>query len=177
MPGFIDPYKLAKHGQSLQGKVPVAAMQRALASLASDQGEIEYNLSFATDEDGLCVISGEFTGQVTMRCERCLKNYIADIGGEFTVSPVADEAAAKQLDDSYEPVIAVDGKLYPSDLIEDELILALPIMPLHKAGDQSCIEFIAEVGGAKPQSAANPFQILQTLKVNVKKEGQQAEDI
>ncbi len=177
MPGFIDPYNLAKHGQSLQGRLPVAAMERALASLASDQGEIAYNLSFRADVDGLCVISGEFTGQVTMRCERCLKNYIANISGEFVVSPVANDDAAKKIVDSYDPVIATDGKIFPSELIEDELILALPIMPLHYAGDQDCAELLAEPDESQPLSVANPFQILQTLKVNVKKEGQQAEDI
>jgi uncharacterized protein len=167
--GFIDPYKMAKHKQALEGKIAVASMSRANKLLDSEQGEVEYKLLFDIDQDKICYIAGEFESDLKMRCQRCLQVFSQKITGSFKVSPLKADEDAKDLPDPYEPVLVVDGKIFPAELVEDELILALPIVPMHT---EDCV-------GKKLQdleAPANPFKILQTLKVDVKKKGQQAED-
>jgi uncharacterized protein len=172
IPGFIDPHKLAKTGQALQDKVAVADLNRAKKLLSSESGEIKYQLVFTTDAEGYCVISGKLGSILTVRCQRCLKEFQQSIESDFVVSPVNDDAGAKALPSSYEAVYTADGKLYPIELIEDELILALPIVPLHEFDSPECVALTkAQEAGS---DFANPFRVLQDINVN--KNSQQAED-
>ena len=50
MPGTVEPYKLAAAQQSLQGELALSSMSRVAKTLVSDQGNLVYQLSFATDE-------------------------------------------------------------------------------------------------------------------------------
>jgi uncharacterized protein len=168
--GSVDPYKLAKREQGLQGKLAIASMLRASKLLAADEGEISYDLAFAMDTDNLCVITGKLQGEVTFCCQRCLQTYTQAIDDEFVVSPVANDSEAKLLPSMYEPVVIQDGALYVVDLVEDELILALPIVAMHDAA-------ICKPTNSNMQDTEqnlNPFQVLQEFKL--KKNGHKAED-
>jgi len=173
MPRFVDPYKMAKKQQALQGTIAVASMLRVTKLLASDDGELAYSLLFDVDEDGCCYISGKLQGKLLMRCQRCLQNFWQEIDCAFKVSPVANDEEAKELASDYEPVIIEDAKLDPADLIEDELILVMPLVAMHQISEQGCRE-AAKILDDKVQESTNPFRILQELKL--KKNGQQAGD-
>lgn len=173
-PGFIDPYRMAKNGQTLNGKVSVVDLSRANKLLTSESGEVEYKLEFSTDVDGFCIIAGELSTTLYMRCQRCLREFEAKVSSDFLVSPVKNDAEAKALLPSYEAVYVADAKLYIDELIEDELILAMPIVPMHDLGSADCSEITEVAVEDKKQVLANPFQVLQNL--NVSKKGRQAED-
>mgnify|MGYP000573662146 CR=1 FL=1 len=173
MSGFVDPYKLAKRQQSMQGSFPVASMQRATKLLASDQRELTYSLMFDIDEDNCCFIKGELRAVLTMRCQRCMQTFEQELNCNFKVSPVPNDEAAKGLSVVYEPVVVFDAKLDPAELIEDELILALPIVAMHDIEDVAC-KNATELLADKAQNLVNPFQVLQDLKLN--KKGQKAGD-
>lgn len=170
MTGFVDPLKMAKMGQSLHGVIKVAAMPRVIKLLASNEGEVAYSLEFSNDEDGRCFIVGSISGGLSMNCQRCLATFVHEIECSFTVSPVLNDEEARVLTKEYDPVIVVDAKLALDELIEDELILALPIVVMHDQNHPNCKELVT----TKEQELTNPFQILQELKL--KKNGQQAED-
>lgn len=174
MPGLVDPYKLAKRQQRLQGSIPVALMLRALNLLASDRGEVAYSLMFAHDAQGCCFISGQLQAKVVMRCQRCLRDFEQQLDCDFKVSPVADDEAAKNLSLEYEPILVMDAKLELGELIEDELILAMPIVALHAVDDEAC-KHTTETLSDKEQDLVNPFKILQELKL--KNNDQEAENI
>lgn len=168
-----DPFKLASMHRALDGTVVVSDLLRASKLLASEQGALEYHISFDTDVDKVCVISGEMHGILTLCCQRCLQSYTYNVTCEFAVSPVHDESAAKQLPSSYEPVLLVDGKVDILELLEDELILTLPQVPMHAPS-----ECAANIEQSEAQEMNQPFQILQQLKLksNLKKNRPIAED-
>lgn len=175
MPGSIDPHKLAKNQQSLQGKIEVATMERVCKLLANTQGIVNYSMQFSQDTEGYTCIAGKLDCILTQLCQRCLREFTQAITSSFLISPVKNDADAKQLPGEYEPVtLLMDGKLNPVEIIEDELILALPIVPMHPYGAAECIEMAEEPVEDKAQELNNPFQVLQ--KLNVKKKGQKAED-
>lgn len=173
MPGFVDPYKMAKKQQALQGTVAVASMLRVTKLLASDDGELAYSLLFDVDADDCCYISGKLEGKLLMNCQRCLQDFWHEIDCSFKVSPVPNDEAAKELASDYEPVIIEDAKLDPAELLEEELILVMPIVAMHHLNDKSCKE-TAKILEDKVQESTNPFRVLQELKL--KKNGQQAGD-
>ncbi len=169
--GLLDPYKMAKRHQSVQGEIALKDMVRANKLLATDDGAVEYSLKFAEDADGICVISGELSGAVTVCCQRCMQNFVQLVHGEFKLSPVVDDKATKLLANDYEPVLLADGKFDPNELLEDELILALPIVAMHQEGSLACKTTASGYVESRVQEpeVENPFQVLQTLKVKTLK--------
>ncbi len=169
--GLIDPYKMAKRHMTLQDKVAVVDLQRASKLLASYAGEVVCQVDFSTDLEDFCVINGELHGILTMCCQRCLKNFKREVCCEFAVSPVKNDAEAKLLPSGYEPVIVEDGKIDLLQLLEDELILGLPIVAAHDDNELDCIQ---SIGIVEQELTRRPFQVLQTLQLN--KKSQPAED-
>lgn len=168
--GLIDPYKMAKRHMSLQDKVAISSLCRASKILASDDGEVSYRVTFSIDSEDLCVIDGAIRGIVTMCCQRCLQLFKRELHCKFTVSPVQNDAAAKMLPSYYEPVVTQNGKLDPLELLEDELILDLPIVAIHDSNDLDCRQSME----VETQEVNRPFQVLRTLQLN--KKSQPAED-
>ncbi len=162
--GLVDAYKLAKRQDVRQGTIDPSSMQRLNKLLASNVGQITYRLEFRI-EDELCVIVGEFDGWLTLRCQRCVKPFKYVVGKKtFSVSPVATDAEAKNLPKDYEPVLMYNGRVDVHELVEDELILALPIVAMHDRGSVNCKQD-AETEYVQ-QEAEHPFSVLQTLKLN-----------
>lgn len=163
---LVDPFLLAKQQQSLQGKIAISAMVRLEKLLAATDGEVVYAINFATDLDGRAFIKGELSSQVTMCCQRCLQLFKLSVRSDFLISPVLDDIEAKDLPDEYEPVSLQAGKLDVAELIEDELILVMPLMAVHAAQDADCHESTIQVETTDvTQEKKNPFQILQELKL------------
>jgi uncharacterized protein len=76
---------------------------------------------------------------------------------------VANEKQAELVSGDREPMLVTDGQLFLMDLIEDELILALPIIPRHPEGE--CPRDESQGGEEGGQRAAeNPFAVLRSLK-------------
>lgn len=170
----VDPFKLAKQQQTLVGTLALATLPRANQSLALPQGEVNYILSFAIDEMARCVIRGNLQANYWVECQRCLQTFVQSMVGDFVVSPVVQDSEAKTLPPIYEPVILANGMLDVVGLIEDEFILAMPIVPMHADGTQECVEIENKELQEEPN---NPFQVLQKLKSSsVNKEGHQTED-
>lgn len=169
-PGYIDPFKMAKNRQVLQGEIAVADLLRAKKLLAAETGDVKYELRFGIDEDGVCVLNGALSANITMCCQRCLREFSTEVRSDFLVSPVNDDAAAKALPESYEPVFVEDNRIYPEELVEDELILALPIVPMHIVDNEHCKETVSVIKGEQ-QDLGNPFKVLQELNISVNKKG------
>lgn len=167
-PGFVDPYKMAKGKQTLNGVLALSSMARASQAFESNDGEVAFTLSFSIDEDGQYLVSGTLEAKLAMRCQRCLQVFTQELKSSFCVSPAKDDKTAKALLDTYEPIVLVDNKLYPAELIEDELILATPLAPLHDYdcidGDEVKEKFVTD----QARDLNNPFQVLQNLSIDKK---------
>lgn len=107
-----------------------------------------------------------------MQCQRCMDEVEIAIDSTFTLGVVDSEAFAEKLPEKYEPLlIEEDEKLFLQDLIEDELILALPIVAMHPdqecqtsyAGDQAAGED-ENLRQAESQQES-PFAMLKDLKI------------
>lgn len=166
----VDPFKLAKKHVELEGMIALASLGRAKQFLAAEHGDISYLIGFFLDGDQRCVITGKLQAVFSVVCDRCSRSFEQELQTDFVCSPVYDDAEAKELPSEYEPVIITDGKLDLNQLIEDEFILAQPIVPKHKLGSQDCVE----IANTEVETKNNPFEMLQNLKV--KKTGQEAGD-
>lgn len=129
------------------------------------QGIAEADLEFTADGRGGVSVAGRISCDLPLECQRCGKPYIERVDASLHVGLVqsSDESAA--LPEEVEPFLLEAGKLRPAELVEDELLLALPIVPRH---DYDCApEVSLDAGdGTAPSQEVTPFAVLDTLRKN-----------
>lgn len=168
LPVRFDPFRLAERGEHVVGTVALGTMERLAAFPAETHGNAEVELSFATDRDGQAFVQGHVRCELRLTCQRCLEPMRLPIDSEFRLGFVSDEVQAERLSSEYEPYEVGDEPVFLKDLIEDELILSLPVIPRHDPG--SCAAAMPEQtdGDRNEESGAqekvNPFAVLAKLK-------------
>jgi uncharacterized protein len=98
-----------------------------------------------------------------LECQRCLQPVETALAIDRWFHFVAGEDAAAQIDaDSEDDVLALSRALDLRELVEDELLLALPLVPCHEV----CLAPLlpASEPDDLPQDKANPFAALAALK-------------
>lgn len=164
LPTHIDPLRLVAQRGRLKGNVPLAGMERLASSVESCEGEADVELEFGIDEAGFKVMTGQISAQLKMLCQRCMGVMDVPVMAEVRVGIVADSTKVQELSPELDPMIT-DGKEPVSlvELVEDELILSLPIVPMHGQGE-GCVDLekfrAKDEAGEKP----NPFAALAVLK-------------
>jgi len=102
--------------------------------------------------------------QVHQTCQRCLQPAAIDLRVDRPFRFVHDEAQAAELDaDSDDDVLVLSRRFDLQEWVEDELLLALPIVPLHEACPAPLPLPVEEEDEAAP-AQPNPFAVLQALK-------------
>lgn len=99
--------------------------------------------------------------QLPLTCQRCLApsmhELAIDRGFRFVES---EEVAQAQDDDSEEDLLVHQDRFDLLELIEDELLLGLPLVPLHERCPQPLLEQAPELAGQEDK----PFAVLARLK-------------
>ncbi len=100
-----------------------------------------------------------------MQCQRCLSPVLTSVRAQQSFRFVADEATAAALDDEAEEDILVISRDFDAlALVEDELILSLPLVPLHDMCPEllptTAVDPEFEMAAEKP----HPFAVLAGLK-------------
>lgn len=98
---------------------------------------------------------------VTMRCQRCLQPMVVPLRVDTRFRFAATEEAAARLDAEIDDdVLVITRDLDLRELLEDELLLALPLVPRH---DTCAKPLVAPAADDEP-TAAHPFAALATLR-------------
>lgn len=169
LPRHIDPRKFAHQGLDLQGVIAVSELPR-LAEVAlegnrfDDGSEVKVELQFGVDEEKHRVISGQALCSLKVACQRCLEPVEVVLDADINLAIVWDEERAKQLPKALDPLILPEGPADLYEIIEDELLLNLPMVSYH---DEDCIEqtsFGDEAVAVEAAPSKNPFQVLEQLK-------------
>lgn len=165
LPHYVEPRKLAQQGGEISGHTTVGALPRLAEFRDSQQSPVSASLYFSRDDDGHQVIQGEIDTRLHLTCQRCLELVEKQIHAEVSLAMVWSEDAISGLPEAYEPWLLSDEKLVLADLLEEELLLALPLAPVHEECPVS-LPNPAEDEGRETgnQDAENPFAVLATLK-------------
>jgi uncharacterized protein len=105
-------------------------MSRLRASLAAADGVADYDLEFGKDELGVAYLSVRVKADLPLTCQRTLEVYREPVKIDQRLGLIGDESEEAALPPGYEPLLIADGTVRPAEVIEDELILALPVVPL-----------------------------------------------
>jgi uncharacterized protein len=160
LPEQIEPIGLADVGRSFRGVVPVDRLGRLAPLLAANESELSVELEFNLDERRIRTLKGSIQGELELVCQRCLGSlrFPLDLGFRLGIITSDDEIA--RLPESFEPLLVSGDPVKTFDLIEDEVLLAVPSIPMHE-GVASCQA--GHVNQPVPDRE-NPFSILEKLK-------------
>ena len=135
MPVQIDVLRLAKKGSHLAGQLPLSRMTRLADLLNSTEGRANVELEFGLDGQHIPYLKGNVTTCLELTCQRCLESMQYPIDHTFLLGIVKSEQAASRLPDEYEPLLVDDQPSRLADIIEDEIILSLPVVAMHPEED------------------------------------------
>lgn len=149
-----------------EGRLPLSAMPRLLESLADDTGDCRYTLQFGRDALQLAFLELRLQAQLPLVCQRSLERFELPVRVVQRLGLVRDEAQEAGLPSGYETVlVGEDGALHPAQLIEDELILALPMVPIAPGSEPVGREWQAPEN-IEEAAAPRPFAALAALKAH-----------
>ena len=132
LPKKIDPFRYAQNGSKLVGKLQASNMSRLSSALNDKEDIVSVDMLFDVDEEGTPYLSGKFTSPLTLICERCMNKMLLTVKTECLLALIRNEHKIESIAEQYEPWIINGNKLVElSSIVEDELILALPLVPRH----------------------------------------------
>ena len=139
MSALIDGFEFAAAGAKQQGVWAVGDFPRLRDMLASDAGEIRYSIVGVQDARGRPALRVRLRGALQLRCQRCLEPLSFDVDADEMLVLAATQA---EIDAEPADTEAPDRLLAAEDvpvkeLLEDELILALPYAARHDGCDVS----------------------------------------
>lgn len=166
LPPFLDLGPAVRQELHLTGSLAVKSMPRLTAALASDRGVVAVALQAAAEIGGRVVVSGTLRAKLEMTCQRCLSGVELEVTAEPRLAWVRTEEEMQDLSPEYDPLLSADGHVAVKDLVEDELLLALPLVPRH--AEDACREMppVAAMSVPEPEeeNSKNPFAELAKLK-------------
>lgn len=116
--------------RSFQGVLPVAELPRLVEALVEDSGEIAYDLDFEQGELGDPELHVRLSARLMLECQRTLQPFEWPVKVDSRLGLLAREEDAAALPERCEPLLLEHGVLQPRKVIEDELLLALPLVPV-----------------------------------------------
>ena len=158
---LINPLQLAERQERLAGTIRLRALKRIRDVLHDDTGSVKYEFHFSKDEQGVVVVQGEFSVDLKVKCQRCMGPMNLPISGKIHLG-VVNSYMAQEFPGRYEPLILTGNETSLEALLEEEILLALPIAPVHERED--CIGS-RTVDEYKPEHGS-PFTVLKDLKID-----------
>ena len=163
LPDRLDLIALAEAGRVLRGPIALAGLERLLPALVSQDGELQVEMNLGRDPDGTRYLVGTIQGTVQLECQRCLEPMVLPLDLKFRLGLVQNQEAASELPDRYEALLVTAEPARVADIVTDEVLLALPIVPMHDDRAE-CRALTNEYQLPDGPQRENPFAVLAELK-------------
>ena len=131
LPATVLVRKLLEQRACLQGEVPAAELPRLAEAVLGLATAVSASLQFGVGEDGHAYCDASVSVDVLMQCQRCLEPVTVALRTESRLRLI-DELEST-LAKTVEPVLLDKGSLNLVELVEEELLLALPIIARNRA--------------------------------------------
>ena len=170
LPKQLDLRGLAARGAHIEGTVSPEDLPRLTDSGIAivDSGLAAFD--FQRDEEARYVVAVSVEARVVMQCQRCLNDMEVPVKSASLMACVWSDEEAAALPSTYEPLI-VDDAADLSDIVEEEILLAIPVSPSHETECKSAEQKAALDTGAESLEQVeesserdNPFAVLERLK-------------
>ena len=171
VPDFVNSTRATEGDFSITGLLAFSRMKRLLEVVNNPEGIAEVELNFSVDGQRIANVRGRVRADVSLTCQRCLEAMTVPIDVDVHLGIVASEDAAKRLPEHYDPLVVHGEQLLIAEVVEDEIILALPAIPRHEPQECPAKEYIEKRQSGAGQSdevSTNPFAVLAQIKAKRK---------
>ena len=161
-PDWLNPFKAAQARREFAGTIRLDQLP-GVSDLVKDRGEMElgFELAFGLDDQRQACVRVRVHGDVPLTCQRTLRAYRQAIASQSLVGIVESEAAAEALPEDYEPLVVAEPRLRVADLVTEELLLALPLVP--RSPDSDPVESQEVAANQGKDDTHRPFAVLAEL--------------
>lgn len=170
LPKQLDLRGLAARGVHIEGTVSPEDLPRLAVSGIGIVESGSAAFDFRRDEEARYVVAVSVEARVVMQCQRCLSDMEVPVKSASLMACVWSDEEAAALPTTYEPLI-VDDATDLSDIAEEEILLAIPVSPIHETEcksveQQAALEADAEGLEQVEDSGErdSPFAVLERLK-------------
>ena len=160
-----DLAKLAEARAQFDLSIPLGDLPGIPAEFSAADRPVRSWLQFGR-EQGLPVVQIRLSATLKAACQRCLGEMQLELGAESRLAIVDSEAQAGSVPEELETFLAPDGYATLAALVAEELLLALPLVPRHAAGERCQVAPEAELhrpGAPVPEETQRPFADLRSL--------------
>jgi uncharacterized protein len=132
LPATIDPIQLAERGAHLIGTLPLKGMRRLMQTALAGSADVAVDLAFERGEgDNVLLMHGRLRTRLRVQCQRCLEPMDLDLESEPWLVLLRPDARHVFRQEEEPDTLVVDKPLALITLVEDELLLSLPMVPMH----------------------------------------------
>lgn len=158
MKRIADAFAFARDARVLEGTLAVSTLERLHDLLAEVTGEVSWRIEGFKDEGGELMLHLSVDGCIQLACQRCLEAipFELDVDSLLEIVPEGSDLSQEELEDDTRDFLPVVKELDVAELVEDEILLALPVAPRH--------ERCGLPGAAGAGERVNPFAALAGLK-------------
>ncbi|GAC1531543.1 MAG: DUF177 domain-containing protein [Ramlibacter sp.] len=170
-PDRLDVRAFAQDAASLSGTTPLTAFSRLVAEAGDEVGNRDVTWSAQGELRDPQHVQPEawlhlrVEASLPMTCQACLEpvDVALQVGRSFRF--VADEATAAAQDDAAEEdLLALSRDFDLTGLVEDELLMEVPVVPRHAICPHPVPLSVADPGFEEAAMPVNPFAVLKALK-------------
>lgn len=160
-PAVIDSLEFAGQGRTIAVSVPLAALPRLVEVLASAEGSLDCRIDGERDKEGKSWLRLAIQGHLRLVCQRCLAalDYPLRLDNRLRLIPPGQPWPDEELAEDGFDAVAAEKEMALLPLIEEEVLLALPIAPRH----ESCETPVPVVEEHEP----SPFAMLAKFRKGV----------
>jgi uncharacterized metal-binding protein YceD (DUF177 family) len=175
----VPPADLASSGQVIETTGKIEDFERLVGIIDADlsalpaaripqqwrQAAVDITLHFGWIDarPGVPALEGRVTARVAAVCQRCLAPF--ELGLDTALKLLLPRSGTMPAEcDGYEIWEFDENTVSPTDIVEEALIMAMPLSALHESSDD-CIAFIDD-GHAGDSKTVRPFEDLRSLMAN-----------
>lgn len=157
----IDTAEFARKGLEIHDTIALSQFPRLQEMLASPEGKLDYELRGSVDAEGKPHLQLMLQGVIPLMCQRCLESldFELDTNADFILVPDESMIPVQEDEKDSEDYLVANPRMQVIELLEDELLLALPYAPKH-ADEQCAVKSDVQTNNEKQ----SPFAILRGLK-------------
>ena len=160
--GTIDWLKLikfAKKNLSVTDELSIIDLPRINGIAHNKSDKIKVNYSFYVENNTTPCLDGEISLNIYLTCQRCLEELPFSLDLSFSMAFVKNENQAEELSKHLEIYLFEEEELSIIDLISDEILLSIPMVPKHNL---DCLSSLKENNNYE-QGKEKPFAILKNI--------------
>ncbi len=162
-----DLHGLAARGAIVEEVLEAAYLSRLAPLVTDTAATVACNLALSLDSRGNTLVGGTVTTTVGLTCQRCLEPMAYRVEASLDVAIATGDESLAMLEAEHETVLPAEAPRL-ADLVEDEVLLALPLVAMHASVDD-CGPLAQRLDDAAQDTSDerttnNPFAVLKSLR-------------